>query len=414
MMDVRRKAFPITDVFPLPVVSRAKRGMTRVDLSDLGFIPPVIGGNRGIHHEGDIITQTVDGRDLNIIWTEFQRTIQLMNAKRTALVRFLTFPVVNPVEDVPDMSTDDFEVATEYGEPKSIRMPGKFVSRAYYFEWFDLATRFTWKFLANASAAQLESANNAALEADNRLVLREVLRTIYNPTNLTTTITGQPYNVYKFYNNDGTTPPPYAGTTFLSTHTHYMTSGAASFDGTDVEALANNVREHGYNTENGYTLILLVNKQEGDVIRQFKVGVGGALYDFVPSLGTNVNILLPAGTTLVGPGQPASTLNGLTQIGMYGDIHVVQNDFVPPGYMTFFATGGEDNINNPVGLREHANAGLRGLRLVKGRTADYPLIDAFYNRGFGTGIRIRGAGAVMQVTAGAYAAPAAYTQPYPG
>jgi hypothetical protein len=49
------------------------------------------------------------------------------------------------------------------------------------------------------------------------------------------------------------------------------------------------------------------------------------------------------------------------------------------------------------------------LRLVKGRTPDYPLIDSFYNRGFGTGIRHRGAGVVMQITAsGTYTIPAAY------
>jgi hypothetical protein len=52
---------------------------------------------------------------------------------------------------------------------------------------------------------------------------------------------------------------------------------------------------------------------------------------------------------------------------------------------------------------------LRGLRLVKGAVPDYPLIDSYYQRGFGTGVRQRGGGVVMQVTAsGTYTIPAAY------
>ena len=40
----------------------------------------------------------------------------------------------------------------------------------------------------------------------------------------------------------------------------------------------------------------------------------------------------------------------------------------------------------------------------------YPLIDSFYSRGFGTGIRQRGAAVVVQITTGtaAYAIPAQY------
>jgi hypothetical protein len=66
------------------------------------------------------------------------------------------------------------------------------------------------------------------------------------------------------------------------------------------------------------------------------------------------------------------------------------------------------NATNPVGFRQHANAGLRGLRLIPGNQSNYPLIDSYYSRGFGTGVRHRGAGIVMQITAGAFAIPADY------
>ena len=113
--------------------------------------------------------------------------------------------------------------------------------------------------------------------------------------------------------------------------------------------------------------------------------------------------MIPQGTPMPG------TVNGLTVVGRYGSWLIVEEDYIPVGYMVGFATGGELNATNPVGIREHQNASLRGLRLVKGREPDYPLIDSFYNRGFGTGVRHRGAGVVMQVTAaGAYTIPAAY------
>jgi hypothetical protein len=40
----------------------------------------------------------------------------------------------------------------------------------------------------------------------------------------------------------------------------------------------------------------------------------------------------------------------------------------------------------------------RGLRLLPGSSQRYPLIDSYYVRGFGTGVRHRGAAVVMQIT----------------
>jgi hypothetical protein len=71
-------------------------------------------------------------------------------------------------------------------------------------------------------------------------------------------------------------------------------------------------------------------------------------------------------------------------------------------------SGGEGALQNPIGIREHRNAALRGLRLLPGNQTNYPLIDAYYSRGFGTGIRQRGGAVVQQITAGAYAIPSIY------
>ena len=48
---------------------------------------------RGYNTEGDVLTQTIDGRDLNEIWSEFNETLSAWNAGRNTLVAALTFAV---------------------------------------------------------------------------------------------------------------------------------------------------------------------------------------------------------------------------------------------------------------------------------------------------------------------------------
>lgn len=374
----------------------------RIYIADLLDLPEF---ERGFNTEGDVLTQTIDGRDLNDIWSEFNDTITQWNAGRNALVSALTFNVVNPVEDVPQASTADFEEASEFGVPQSIRGAAYF-SLGYDFKWYDLAVRFTWKYLAEATAGQVESLHQMALEADNRLMFNKVMKSIFDNTNTTTDIRGQAFNVYRLYNADGTVPPDYEHETFDGNHTHYLASGAATIDSGDLDAMEEHLVHHGYGKQAGAQMILMVNRQELATIRGFRVASGDS-YDFVPA-GGQAPWLLPTNTG--GPVFPQgsaipSQINGLDVVGAYGPWLIVESGYIPAGYTLGFASGGANNAGNLVGVREHQNAALRGLRIVKGREPDYPLIDSYYNRGFGTGIRQRGAGVVMQITAGSYTVP---------
>lgn len=363
---------------------------------------------RGTNTEGDVLTQTIDGRDLNEMWSDFQQVLSFWNEQRSTIVEALTFPVGFPIEDVPQVSGDDFEEASELGEPKGLR-GGGFFSLAYDFKWYDLAIRYTWKYMAEATAAQVSSLTNMALEADNRLTFSKTLRAIFNNVNRATDIRNQAFTVYPFYNNDGTVPPKWKNTVHAGTHDHYISAGGAPITSADLDAMEDHLKHHGYGRQSGATLVLIVNSQELAVIRTFRVATGSS-YDFVPGSG-NPPWLLPATTGGVVIPQGATIPNqvgGMEVAGRYGSWLVVEEDYVPAGYMFGFATGGANNATNPVGFREHQNPGLRGLRLVKGRDNDYPLLDSFYNRGFGTGVRHRGAGVVMQVAAGAYVIPTDY------
>lgn len=384
--------------------------------AQLGLLPGIGGGSSplsGFHTEGDVITQSADGIPLNDLWDEFQRTLQLLNAQRQPLIDLLTYTVPRPVENVPQAGNANvFEEASEFGIPVGTRTGATYFQMGFSFKWYDTGLRYTWKYLAEADADQIRSDTEAILESDQRLVFLEVMKTLFRNTNRVTNINAKDYNVYAFYNNDGTVPPAYKTTTHLGTHTHYLT-GDGSLDSVDVDTIQTHLNHHGYSNSNGHTLLLLVNQQEGDIIRNFRAPLNGGTskFDFVPALGTP-NFILPA-NLITNQGQdlnrPADSYRGIKVIGRYGDFLVLQDDYFPAGYLVGLATGGPENINNPIGIREHARADLRGLRLVKGRDPDYPLQESYYQRGFGTGIRHRGAGVIFRVASGAYATPTQYT-----
>jgi hypothetical protein len=394
----------------IPDHNKVNEKMVQYILNDLvGFsLPAITGYERGYNQAADVVTQLADGTDINAMWREFQQTLNMFNDDRDRLLSMLTFNVSNPVERVMQpSSSEDFEEATEFGEPKGIRVGVPFYI-GYPFKWWDLAARYTWMFLAESDQQQVEAVHASVLEAGNRLYFHQVLKRLFNATNTTATIDGVPYNVYALYNNDGTVPPPYKGTTHLGTHTHYLTTGTAALEPADLTDIETHLYHHGYRLTTGYSLVLLVSRQESLVIRQFTKGAAGPLtgaYDFIPNGNIGGGIRLPEGTVVGAPtmSQPAGA------IGTWGPFVVVEDEYVPTGYVVGLASGGEQNIGNPIGLREHENPGLRGLQLVKGRDNDYPLVDSFYRFGFGAGVRHRGAGVVMQVTvAGSYTPPTIY------
>lgn len=380
-----------------------------MDIKHNGAAFGLYGQDGGYNDTRDVlVTSTTDGVDLNDLWTEYQDTVAIANAQRQALIDFLTFPVTNNIETVTQLSGAKFERASEYGEPRGARQKPSSFSLGYDFGWYDLANRYTWQFLADADAAQVNANHSAALQGHNELVFTLVLSALYSNVNRETDIDGQIIAVKALYNADGTVPPTYKTNTFDGTHNHYMVSGANVIDSGDLDDLFEQLRHHGYDKSNGVQQIVAVNSREGKVIRTFRVA-NGDTYDFIPAAGEPMDQILDPGQQVGGGGRISSTFRGLRAIGTYGEMIIVEDDLFPVGYVLNVGSGGAANLNNPVGIREHKNAALRGLRLVKGRDADYPLIDSFYNVGLGTGIRQRGGAAVMQITTNAsYTPPTEY------
>jgi hypothetical protein len=383
----------------------AKRGMELADIRSLGIVPGMAGGanKQGYNTSGDILGVAADGTDLNSFWDEYNTTLQMWNAARSRLVSFLSFPVTQITENVAQITGASFEEASEFGEPRGMRPSTSYFSLGYDFKWYDLAARYTWKFLADADSGQINAIHQMALEADNRLMFQKVMAALFNKNNRLGNVNGSAVNVYALYNADGTVPPTYKTNVFDGTHTHYRTTGmsganTAVLESVDIDAAYDDLKSHGYSFENGVRVIALMNSAEAEEARTWLRSAGDK-YDFIPAVGQPGQIM-DTTVQVVGQNQPPAFIEGLNCIGVYGNVFIVEEDYIPVGYVAIVASGGPDNLNNPVGIREHANASLRGLRLVKGANPDYPLIDSFYNRGFGTGIRQRGGSIILQVTSG--------------
>lgn len=378
---------------------------------------------RGYHTSGDILTRTRDGQDLNAIWDAYQEALAAFNSTRQPLIDLLSFTTTNIIEDLVQPGQERFEKASEFGVPVGMRPQPVVTARAYPFEWYDTAARYTFQFLAGgpaqsqgASQAQLDTVLNQVLEADNQLQFDLVMKALFNNANRTTLIDNASYTVTALYNADSSYIPPYKGTTFPGSHTHYLATGSAQawiFDPDDFTTLAARVEEHGYTRANGYNVVFLMNPADAQATVQrfvrntvFSTSTVTSLYDFIPTQGQNFALQLPPGFTLVG-GLAPNTFAGMDVIGSWGPYLIVQDAQIPAGYMTAVAVRGQSTNTNVIGIREHANASLRGVVLRPGNNQNYPLIDSYYIRGIGTAVGPRGAAAIMQ-NAAAYAVPAAF------
>lgn len=359
---------------------------------------------RGYSAFADVLQSTVDGDDLNGLWAEHQATLQLQNDKQTALASLFSFDTTRASELVPQsLGESDFEEATEYGVPTSMRSDISPVRIGYPFKWYDLGSRYTFRFLSNATAEQIATLHSTALSADNRLVFRKIMGRVFSPTT-TQNEDGTP--VLGFWNGvDGTAPVSPDGETFDGSHTHYLVSGGASIVSGDVDELVDTVTHHGFGLrQSGDRIIVFANPMEADIIAGFRVA-SGARFDSIPT--TDAPAFITA-QTIYGT-RPPGKFNGLTVACGYGDAWVVSDRRIPAGYLVALSTGGPGSSSNPLGFREHVQPSFRGLLQLPGNSANYPLIDSYYVRAFGVGVRQRGAGAVMQVKAsGSYAVPSTF------
>jgi hypothetical protein len=380
---------------------------------------PIFGGtapNQGIVTHSSIApvapaTQLKDGTDLNAVWTEFHDLLALEAAEQANLTDILTFTTENAFEVIPqNIAIGTMDVASELGVPRAAGMPGDTLPVGFRLGWYDKRTSYSWKFLLDADIRQVRSVMDGVVAADRKLRTNLVLDRLFNPAERRN---DEGNRVFGLYNGaDGITPPPYHGRTFADDTTHYIKSGAAQIDSGDLELLIQLVTKKGFGTQPGSAVLAIFNSDEGELVASWRAGEesrpGGpeAKYDFIPAADAPP-FLTPAGE-LVGTQVPGEIF-GFKVEGSYGQAKVIFNDYMPPGYFAVTASYGKNSPLNPIGFREHPNA--KGLQLIPGSYANYPLIDAFARRGIGVGVRHRGAAAVCQIGTGSTYTPPTFELP---
>lgn len=386
---------------------------------------PIFGGTApnaqyGTNVVGDVlVNQTADGIDLNAVWAEFRDLLDLWNKERTSVTDLLIFKTTASGEAVPqNVAVPSFEEATELGVPKSANVPGNTLLLGYQFKDYDLAGRFSWKFLRDADQRQINGVMDGILAADNKLVTGTILRRIFDPAQKRNEFG---HNVFGLWNGtDGLAPPPYLGRTFDSSTTHYLTSQASQVDSGDIEDAIRLITRKGFGTQANSKILILANPDEAEEIMAWRAGEESrpkegsetagpiAKYDFIPA--TDQPAFITRHGELIGDQVPGQW-NGVKVEGSYGPSLLVQSDFVPSGYVLVVASYGVNSPYNAIGFREHTNAAYQGLRHIPGAGA-YPLTDSFHQRSFGVGVRQRGAAVAIQVTTSAsYSAPSAAAIP---
>lgn len=367
----------------------------------------------GYGTEGDLKYKTSDGVPWSEIWKLFTNTTDEYNKHKSQMFKLLTFLVKNETEKVTRISKFGFERATEFGVPRSVRLAPNFYQLAYDFQDYDLAFRYTWKYLRGQSKEALLAQHNSALQADQGLLWARVMERIFTNVTEQAETDGLMYPVHPLYAGENASPadvpPPFNGKTFTGTHNHYLVSGGAKIDSEDVEMAADHIREHGYTKRAGTRIVALANKAIINEVRKFRAGqvnnnTKTASVDWIPS-SNQPTIYIPNAEGMLGE-RPPATWNGLDVSGSYDDVLFVEEETIPDGYVLFLASGGLLAAQNLVGFREDPDPAWRGLRLLPGNQAKYPLVDGFYQRSFGTGIRQRGGAVVLQVKAsGSYDVP---------
>jgi hypothetical protein len=138
----------------------------------------------GYNDSSDVLVNVSnDGVDLQLIWVEIKAALDAWNSERGAIVNLLSYTTTDTANAIPQGTSDDsFELATEAGEPESLRAPSSHLLLGYTFEDYDKATRFTWRFLRDSTREQILAVANLALAADQKLVQGTILERLFDNT----------------------------------------------------------------------------------------------------------------------------------------------------------------------------------------------------------------------------------------
>lgn len=292
------------------------------------------------------------------------------------------------------MSMDELD---EFGRPDAQKLSAG-TTVGFPLRLYGTTLQWTRKFFQNAMASELAAQTAGAMDADSRIIQREIKRALFYPTNVTFVdrlTDGVSLPVKRLVNADSQEMPlgPNGETFTASSHTHYLYTASTSLAAADLSGLIEAVVEHHASGQ----AQVWINRAQETAVR--------GLTGFTAYLDARI---IPADTaTRTGANLSSYNLNDraigvFSAGGVSAEVWVKPASLIPSGYLLAWVDGAP-----PVLAMRTRNANSGNLELVADDEA-HPLRARSFEREFGVGVFTRTAAAVLFVDAGS---AGAYTTP---
>lgn len=286
--------------------------------------------------------------------------------------------------------TDDgvaFRRHTELGKP--VPQKGRLTGHMMEQEEWDSALGWSWDYLRKADLAQINADVAGLLVAAGDLWEKTILTRLFKAEAVTIGTSGISPPFADAGATLAYTPPSYQGNAFTSAHSHLV--GLSGFTQANVNTLAANLAEHGY--EPPYLMY----------VSQSDVGSWSAVATvtgFKKVQQTGIQYADNADYATI----PSELYIGVIETPS-GSVWVRPQVRIPTGYAVMFKSYGPNDQRNPLRLWFNPQDGF-GLMLVPGIISGHPEYMAIVDAELGASVgQDRTAAVLWQNTAGAYASP---------
>jgi len=224
---------------------------------------------------------------------------------------------------------------------------------------------YDWLVSEMASADQILRLTKKAVGRDRALITATILDAM-----LQKTVDGFFNGSFDTYEKL-TAPPSYGANSFTSSHSHYVATGSSTLSLANITAAKKHIKEHGF---------------KGNIW-------GFCNADFISKIEDLGGWAAQSQTNFI---VPTTVVNNISVEGFRGKllgINWKETEWMPDDY--FLLVGENDSqVIKPVNYIQKKNPAGKGLKLLPGNTAGYPLIDSYYIHFLAAQVILRAAGVV--------------------
>ena len=321
-------------------------------------------------------------------WDAIEVGLEAHNQQINEMLDLLAEPTTDQLRAYGGPDAMAMEELDEYGTPQAQKISAG-INVGFPCKFYGVGLQWTRLYFRGAMASELAAQVTAVMDADVKMIQRDLKRALFTGTNYTFNDRRHPKKlslpVKALVNADGAAIPLAPdGTSFNgSSHTHYL--GTSGFANTDLTAGVTTVNEHFLNGK----VVIYINIAQEATVRGF----------------TGFTALLPG--TLIGSVN-ATQVNGTLDvwnttnrwIGDFNGADVWVKSWVPAGYVLFLHLGSGDKVL----VKRTIQADSGDLEVLY-EMEEYPLYSKMMGREFGFGVWNRVAAAVLDTGHSSYNAP---------